>query len=146
MVAETNAGWGAFAKGICFNVKHMISHRSLARILHQAAYRVHELCWFLLDCIHVFEGCIRYKTRWPRPRLSFALLRAHAPSTIGGAMLAVASTRRRAKSGAIIAAPGAICGLVEFKHGTTLCLLFSGMRRIERSSLSNEWEEMKYDW
>ena len=57
--------------------------------------------------------------RWPRPRLSFALLRAHAPSTIGGAMIPVGErdasvVRKRAKSGAIIAALGAICGLVEY--------------------------------
>ncbi len=52
-----------------------------------------------------------YKPRWPCPRLSFARVRAHAPSTIGVAMIPVASTRKQAKSGAIITALGAIYGL-----------------------------------
>ena len=83
----------------------------LSRILHQAAYRVLEICLFFLNFSYFFGVCLAYKPRWPRPRLSFARMRAHAPSTIGGAMLPVASTRIRAKSGAIIATLGAICGL-----------------------------------
>ncbi len=56
------------------------------------------------------SGFIRVLGRL-RPRLSVALLRAHAPATMGGAMFPVANTRRFTKSGAIVAALGAICGL-----------------------------------
>ena len=52
-----------------------------------------------------------HRLRWPRPCWSFARLRARAPSTIATAMLSVARVRRRAKSCAIIAALGEICGL-----------------------------------
>ena len=85
----------------------------LARILHQAACPVDEILLISLNCLAHSSSCSRCKLRWPRPRLSFALLRAHAPSTIDVAMLPVASTRKRAKSGAIITALGAICGLGE---------------------------------
>ena len=83
----------------------------LTRIRHQAAHRVHECCLFSLDNFGMSGSCCRYKLRWPRPRRSFCRLRAHARSTIGGAMLPLASTRKRQKSSAIIAALGAICGL-----------------------------------
>ena len=78
------------------------------------------ILFVFLDCFHFDESCSGYKPRrqWPRPhrRLSFARVRAQAPSTIGWAMLALGErdasvVRTRAKSGAIIAALGAICGL-----------------------------------
>ena len=84
---------------------------TLARILHQAAHRIVEFDSFVLKCFTNVNDCRGRKLRWPRPRLSFAVPRAHAPSTIGGAMLSVASRRGTAKSGAIIATLGAICGL-----------------------------------
>ena len=59
----------------------------------------------------LFGDSARHRLRWPRPRWSFARVRARARSTIGGAMLPLASTRTRAKSCAIIAALGEICGL-----------------------------------
>ena len=83
----------------------------LARILHQAACRVDECLLISLTSIAFLGFPSRYKPRWPRPRWSFARVRAHAPSTIATAMIPVASTRTRAKSCAIIAALGAICGL-----------------------------------
>ena len=46
-----------------------------------------------------------------RPRLSFFRLRAHTPSTRRPTMLSVAGTRRRKKSGAIIASPDEKYGL-----------------------------------
>ena len=51
--------------------------------------------------------------RWPCPRGSFGPVRARAPSTVGPAMLSVASTRTEPKSSAIITAPGEKCGLVQ---------------------------------
>ena len=85
---------------------------ALARILHQAAQRATENT-LTSDAINpFFEPGPGHKPRWPRPRRSFARVRVRAPSTIGAAMLSVASTRTRAKSSAIIAALGAICGLV----------------------------------
>ncbi len=86
----------------------------LARILHQGADR---LGWFYRSfhrLSSILKRCADYKLRLPRPRLSFARLRVHAPSIIGVAMLSVASTRRRTKSGAIITAPGAISGLARW--------------------------------
>ncbi len=88
-----------------------------------------------------FKSCARYRLRWPRPRTvgsghgrsrrrhpwgTFARVRAHGRYSIGGAMLPslflrgvppraprlkAPSTRTRAKSCAIIAALGDICGL-----------------------------------
>ncbi len=63
------------------------SHTCLARILHQAACRVDECLLISLTFITLFGFMWRYKPRWPRPRWSFARVRAHARSTIGGAML-----------------------------------------------------------
>ena len=84
---------------------------ALTRILHQAACRVEECLLISLAFIALFGFLSRYKPSWPRPRWSFARRRAHAPYTIGVAMIPVTSTRLRAKSCAIIAALGAICGL-----------------------------------
>ena len=69
--------------------------------------------------------------RWPRPRRSLRPARAHAPwsscegqapraprlkAPLGPTRLSVASTRTGRKSSAIIAAPGAICGLARISH------------------------------
>ena len=83
---------------------------SLARILHQAAQRATENTLTSLATNPFFEPGPGHKPRWPRPRRSVARVRVGAPSTMGVAMLSVASAR--AQSSAIIAALGAICGLV----------------------------------
>ena len=84
---------------------------SLARILHQAAQRATGNTLISHATNPFFEPGSGHKPRWPRPRRSFARVRVRAPSTVGVAMLSLASTRTRAKSSAIIAALGAICGL-----------------------------------
>ena len=84
----------------------------LARVLHQTAQPATENALISHAIDPFFELGPGHKPRWPRPRRSFARVRVRAPSTIGVAMLSVASTRTRTKSSAIIAALGAICGLV----------------------------------
>ena len=56
-------------------------------------------------------GLSDHTLRWPRPRRSFGPVCAHATSTVGPAMLSVASTHTEPKSSAIIAATGEKCGL-----------------------------------
>ena len=91
----------------------MLTPASLARISHQAACAMSPSPWFS-NALCQFRTFLRACTlRWPRPRRSFRPVRARAPSTIGTAMLSVASTRRGRKSSAIIAAPGEKCGLGE---------------------------------
>ena len=82
------------------------------KILGHAAQRATENTLISHAINPFFEPGSGHKPRWPRPRRPFARVRVRAPSTIGVAMLSVASTRPRAKSSAIIAALGAICGLV----------------------------------
>ena len=53
-----------------------------------------------------------HKPRWPRPRRSFARVRVLATESIATPMVEGARTNTRAKSAAIIAPLGAICGLV----------------------------------
>ena len=84
----------------------------LARIFHQAAYSFSESSLFSFNFITTLGGCGGNTVRWPRSRLSFAPVRVHARCTIGRAMLPLPSTRTGAKSGAIFAALGEICGLV----------------------------------
>ena len=100
---------------------------ALARIFHQAAHSFSESSLFSFNFTKRLERCGGYRVRWPRSRLSFAPVRVHARSTIGPAMLlfmrgvppraprlrALASTRTGAKSGAIFAALGEICGLAQ---------------------------------
>ena len=52
----------------------------------------------------------RISHQWVRPRWSFYRRRAHAHSTRETTMLSLAGTRRRQKSGAILAPIGKICG------------------------------------
>ena len=82
----------------------------VARISHQAASRRQKSSWFqeVDRDANDRAGC---RLRWPCPRGSFGPVRAHAPSTVGPAMLSVASTRTGPNSSAIITAPGEKCGL-----------------------------------
>ena len=83
--------------------------KKLARMLRQAAQRATENPLISHAINPFFEPGPGDKPRWPRPRRSFARVRVRAPSTIGVAMLSVASTRT--KSAAIIASRGATCGV-----------------------------------
>ena len=103
-------------------------------ISHQAAQRATEYTLISHAINPFFEPAPGREVRWPRPCRSFAGVRFHAPSTIGVAMLLIASRRTRAKSSAIIAALGAICGLICFDLSTPLKefphVLFSGMIKL----------------
>ena len=91
-------------------------HGLLARIFHQSAYSFSESHLFSFNFITTLGRCGGDTVRWPRSRLSFAPVRVHARSTIGWAMLPLASTRTGAKSGAIFAALGEICGLARGEY------------------------------
>ena len=69
----------------------------LTRISHQAASRRQKSSWFQEVDRDANDHAGR-RLRWPCPRGSFGpvytrAVRAHAPSTVGPAMLSVASTR-----------------------------------------------------
>ena len=112
-VVELQLGNGEAVRGqACWPVK--LRSRVLARISHQAASRRQKSSWFqeVDRDANDRAGC---RLRWPCPRGSFGPVRAHAPSTVGPAMLSVASTRTGPKSSAIITAPGEKCGLGLFR-------------------------------
>ena len=82
----------------------------LARISHQyACWRLKHICCQYVTLL--FTLWCHHTLRLMRPRWSLSRLRARASSTIATAMVSVAGTRRRDKSGAIIASIGEICGL-----------------------------------
>ena len=124
-------GFGRAPQGRFRASRPSATRRVLARISHQAASRRQKSSWFqeVDRDANDRAGC---RLRWPCPRGSFGpvytravytrAVRAHAPSTVGPAMLSVASTRTcplcttGPKSSAIITAPGEKCGLVARKR------------------------------
>ena len=102
---------------------------ALARISHQAASRRQKSSWFqeVDRDANDRAGC---RLRWPCPRGSFGPVHAHAPSTVGPAMLSVASTRTGPKSSAIITAPGEKCGLASW---VTMTLKFPKALGLEKT-------------
>ena len=107
----------------------------LSRISHHAASRCQKSSWFQ-EVDRDANDHADCRLRWPCPRGSFGpvytravytrAVRAHAPSTVGPAMLSVASTRTcplcttGPKSSAIITAPGEKCGLLPCRHRGTV--------------------------
>ena len=83
---------------------------ALARISHQPLDAMTKLYTNLMVA-GIAMGLNDHRLRWPRPRRSFGPVCAHATSTVGPAMLSVASTHTEPKSSAIIAATGEKCGL-----------------------------------
>ena len=87
----------------------------LARISHQPLGAMTKLLTYPMVAESA-DGLSDHRLRWPRPRRSFGSVCAHATSTVGPAMLSVASTHTEPKSSAIIAATGEKCGLVSAIH------------------------------
>ena len=92
---------------------------NIGRLLLEAPYRpqvayeeVESLIGFCSDWI---DAIARISHQEMRPRLSFVRQRARAHSTRASAMLSLAGTRWRTKSGAIIASPGKKSGLARSK-------------------------------
>ena len=91
----------------------------IGRVLLEAPYRrqvaeedVESLIGF---CSSWIDAVARISHQEMRPRLSFVRQRARAYSTRVMAMLSLAGTRRRTKSGSIIASPGKKSGLARSK-------------------------------
>ena len=91
----------------------------IGRVLLEVPYRrqvaeedVESLIGF---CSSWIDAIARISHQEMRPRLSFVRQRARAYSTRVMAMLSLAGTRRRTKSGSIIASPGKKSGLARSK-------------------------------
>ena len=83
----------------------------------------------------LFGSSAPCRLRWPRPRWSFARVRARTRSTISVAMLPLASTRTQTKSCAIIAALGETCGLGSVRASPRLRTPETGRHRVDHQTV-----------